>query len=212
MEGERPREPLADLAHAASTYRVLLARRRAAHRAARAAAAILLWLTAAAILLVGLLAADYALAFEPARLAGVGRSALIWLGVTLSWLLVRAGGITSRRLAAEIDAHLGDRRQPCLSALDLAATEPHGDVAALLPTRAVETASERLRALPATATHLRGLASDLGVLCSPGLRSDRLGQPPGQALVSVGVLERPDLDDDDPVDEAGEQLRRGGGR
>ena len=141
-----------DLSTAAATYRALLARRRAAHRVARAAAAVLLWLTWAGILMMALLAADYALAFEPAKLAGLGRGAVLWLGVTIVWLLVRAGGITARRLAAEIDAHLGDRRQSCLSALDLAVTTPAGDVAAFLTARAVEAASDRLRALSATAT------------------------------------------------------------
>lgn len=154
-----------DLSDVAATYRALLARRRAAHRAARAAAAVLLWLTWAALLLVGLLAADYALAFEPAKLAGLGRGVLIWLGVTLAWLLVRAGGITSRRLAADIDAHLGDRRQPCLSALDLAASYPAGDVATFLTIRAVEAASECLRALPATATLPLALLRRRALMC-----------------------------------------------
>ena len=160
---------VSDLGGAAAAYRALLARRRAAHRVARAAAAVLLWLTWAALLLVGLLAADYALAFEPANLAGLGRGALIWLGVTLAWLLVRAGGITSRRLAADIDAHLGDRRQPCLSALDLAATAPAGEVATFLTARAVAAAADRLRALPVTATLPLALLRRRALVCGVAL-------------------------------------------
>lgn len=151
---------------ATRSWRRQLARRRAAFRATQGLAALLLWLSAAALALLALLATDYVLALDPAQLAWLGRGTAAALGVALLLLLARAGGFTSRQLAVELDRRTADPRQPFLSALELSESQaPANGLQAFLADRALEHATERLRALPASITLPVTLLRRRALLC-----------------------------------------------
>ena len=133
------------------SFLALLGRRRGAHQAVRYAAALLRWSAWSTAAFLGLLVADYFLSFEPGALAWLGRGACSAAIAALLVLLIRAGGRTRRQLAADLDRRGGDLRQPMLSAYELAAAAPPGEVEDFLTDLAVSRAAVQLRGLPVSA-------------------------------------------------------------